>query len=62
MHENGAKPNVSNYAAWLANVRQASAEQRVVQALFSEDGTSVSFDTVSFATFKTLPDRGTGQE
>lgn len=62
MQKNGAKPVLSVYAAWLANVRQASSEQRLIKTLFSTDNTAVSFDTISFATAKTLPERDTGQE
>lgn len=62
MPRNGVKPALSTYAAWLADVRQASAEQRLIETLFSADNTAVSFDLISFATAKTLPERDAGQE
>lgn len=53
----------SGYAAWLNDARQAlSQQQHLAHFEFTADNTSVTFDNISYATCKVLPEQQPGQE
>ncbi|WP_019675858.1 hypothetical protein [Arsukibacterium perlucidum] len=53
----------SNYAAWLSQTRQQHSEQQHLSFLrFSADNTTVSFDHISYATAKVIPEHSAEQE
>lgn len=52
----------TTYAAWLAYARQTDGDQHIVKMIFPADNTAVSFNKISYATCKVLPEHFAEQE
>lgn len=62
MVNKGLQPVSITYSAWLAAARQTSDEQQFISVVFAADNTAVSFNKISYATCKVMPDAHAAQE